>query len=283
MPQDAVDVPNALTSPADNTRLRQVCVGKVPVPVGDKSAFATLAAQEGWVEVLGGSLPGPAGSGRGATELREGFGEAIQSTLHEPSSSIADRIDSRCSNKVSTSIADRIDSRCSVESSGQVKAKILPRSAPPRPEAEDPVWASLCCMFIFFFSKRRSGDTANVAQCSPALRSVETADSESAEVSIAQGPGGAASDVPPHALVDARRLRLASLSIETRTVTFAGVRTNDPDRGDVPVSLILLLPDGRWQELSLPKLELRFATLEETHMWVAKLKQWVSNGTAQTI
>jgi hypothetical protein len=262
---DLDGIPQIPPSPVYNLSVPQVGIHKAcpAIESGKASALAALATQEGWVEVLGGSLPGPERSGRAATALREGFIEAaVTSSLHEPSSSIADRIDSRCSAE-------------STAEPARARQPPLAFAVPSGSEAQGPVWASLCCMFIFFSSRGSDSATARRSTASRPLME------ENRETLAGSGPvpdlGVSSPVAPPHALVDARRLRVLHVAQDTRTVTFAGA--NGSDEVDKPVSLVLLLPDGRWQELSLPWLELRFPTLEETHTWITKLKQWSNAST----
>merc|ERR1719215_2101032 len=104
----------------------------------------------------------------------------------------------------------------------------------------------------------------------------------------------------PYAFVELQRVTIASVQQEKQIITLAGVpEPDDQDgdlaaagggpsantvngigdlgressagssKGDTPVTIVLLLPDGRWQELSLPQLSIRIPTANELEMWNA--------------
>lgn len=110
------------------------------------------------------------------------------------------------------------------------------------------VWASLCYVLLLF-SIRPSADAASA----------------------------------PYAVVDARRLTIVGVDANTAVVKFVGHTFRDADKDSCesldnmameeysPVTVVILLPDGRWREKVLTKLELKFPSVEEMHEWVAKL------------
>uniref|UniRef100_A0A7S0FFL0 SEC7 domain-containing protein n=1 Tax=Pyrodinium bahamense TaxID=73915 RepID=A0A7S0FFL0_9DINO len=117
----------------------------------------------------------------------------------------------------------------------------------PGPSADGHAWASLCYVMLFFSVR-------------PAL-----------------DPAGA-----PYGVIDARRMRIASVDSKTSVVKFVGhfldasqenaaAPANVAVEGDAPVSVVLLLPDGRWREVRIPKLEMKFPCSEEMQAWVTKL------------
>jgi len=84
----------------------------------------------------------------------------------------------------------------------------------------------------------------------------------------------------PYAVVDARRVRIMNVDAKTLVVTFVGQASRSEDTREgagntetepIPVTVVILLPDGRWREMNLPKLEMKFPRLEDMHAWVAKL------------
>lgn len=137
-------------------------------------------------------------------------------------------------------------------------ADLVDAGGPGSPE-EGFVWASLCYVLIFF------------------------------AVHPAADAHGA-----PHAVVDARRTRIADVDSRAFIITLEGTPPassclgEDEDavsnQGDdvnekevqaraAPLVLVLLLPDGRWREVLIPQLQLKLSTFEEMQSWVAKLTQ----------
>lgn len=86
----------------------------------------------------------------------------------------------------------------------------------------------------------------------------------------------------PHAVVDVRLLNVTEVDREARSLTVATFSTH-PYRpktegseegaslGDIPV--VLLMEDGRFQELSLPPLQMKVETEEELDAWVSLLAE----------
>lgn len=122
---------------------------------------------------------------------------------------------------------------------------------PPGPLEHGWVWASLCSICLLF-STMPPGKTVG---------------SELAA---------------PHAVVDVRLLHVTDVDREARSLTVATFSTH-PYRlktegaeegralGDIPV--VLLMEDGRFQELSLPPLEMKVETEEELDAWVSLLAE----------
>ncbi|CAJ1329925.1 unnamed protein product [Effrenium voratum] len=83
----------------------------------------------------------------------------------------------------------------------------------------------------------------------------------------------------PYAFIELRRVNIAHTDEGNQELTLVGVPDpEDPEPdfagqrpraepGASPVGIVLLLPDGRWQELSMPKLDLRFPSAESLRMW----------------
>lgn len=93
----------------------------------------------------------------------------------------------------------------------------------------------------------------------------------------------------PYAFVELQRVTVSSKQPDTLTISLVGAQEAEDHDADLaaaggrsatsesvksastPVVIVLLLPDGRWQELSLPKLDLRVQSAPELEMWVAHL------------
>jgi len=140
-----------------------------------------------------------------------------------------------------------------------------PETHHPGPRRDDFTWLSICYTLLFF-------------SASPIMGS-------------------------PYAFVELQRVSVTSVQQDNRTLTLTGIpEAEDQDadlaaaggggptinntgdssptmgqgtggigKGGTSVTIVLLLPDGRWQELSLPKLELRIPTANELEMWNAHL------------
>jgi hypothetical protein len=96
----------------------------------------------------------------------------------------------------------------------------------------------------------------------------------------------------PYAFVELQRVSISNIQTENRILTLTGVPEPEEHDADLaaagginhanaspadsiksgsPVVIVLLLPDGRWQELSLPKLDLKIQSTAELEMWTAHL------------
>jgi len=105
------------------------------------------------------------------------------------------------------------------------------------------VWASLCCIFLFF----------------------------------AGAPGSTPSSAP-YTFTDARNIRVANVNSETCVITLQGVPGKGaPEGQQAPLVFVMLLSDGRWQEVQLPKLDIKVGNSEELQFWVSNLVQWPAN------
>mmetsp|Transcript_99362 Transcript_99362/g.206976 ORF Transcript_99362/g.206976 Transcript_99362/m.206976 type:complete len:755 (-) Transcript_99362:277-2541(-) len=111
---------------------------------------------------------------------------------------------------------------------------------------DDHAWLSLCCTLLFFSAPQMG---------------------------------------VPYAFLELKRALVSALDEESRVMTVVGAPEAEDDLDSaagpvafplpsgrtVPVSIVLLLPDGRWQEMSLPKLDLRLATSEDLQKWTMHL------------
>lgn len=98
----------------------------------------------------------------------------------------------------------------------------------------------------------------------------------------------------PYAFVELQRVQVSSVQQDKQILTLTGVPEPEEQDSDLaaaggggtninditpqggskssaPVVIVLLLPDGRWQELSLPQLAIRIPTPNELEMWNAHL------------
>lgn len=110
-------------------------------------------------------------------------------------------------------------------------------------EPSSTVWASICSIFLFLATSR--GEDAGSA---------------------------------PYALTDARNIRVANVCSETQVITLRGVPGKGALEGyQAPLKFVVLLPDGRWQVVAVPSLDLKVGTAEDLQAWVASLVQWPAN------
>jgi len=94
----------------------------------------------------------------------------------------------------------------------------------------------------------------------------------------------------PYAFMDLREVGIARENTDTCVLTLAGAsgegnavtpeqfsilenNTNSKLAKNKPITIVLLLPDGRWQKLSLEKLELRLASIDDLHEWRSRCDQ----------
>jgi hypothetical protein len=93
----------------------------------------------------------------------------------------------------------------------------------------------------------------------------------------------------PYAFVELQRVTVSNKQSDTLTISLEGAQDLEDHDADLaaaggrssstaegktmstPVVIVLLLPDGRWQELNLPKLDLRVQSAAEFEMWIAHL------------
>merc|ERR1711920_787632 len=73
------------------------------------------------------------------------------------------------------------------------------------------IWASLCSVFLFFSAHPAANTTG-----------------------------------APYALLDARQLRITNVASDTHVISCAGVSL-DGGIDEIPIDVVLLLPDGRWR------------------------------------
>jgi len=85
--------------------------------------------------------------------------------------------------------------------------------------------------------------------------------------------------VPPHALVDIRRTHLYISAHDGKILSLAGLPEDTAvEEKPTPLSMVVLLPDGRWQELKLSKLEIQMETEEAVQKWLKLAGVWARDG-----
>jgi len=199
--------------------------------------LANCTICEGWAQIVGGGFPRPSGlTGVQTVTYRHVsniFSESTQSSggmLRHPAGGLLPE-------SARSALASAPGSRTTGTAS----------SAPRR---DDYVWLSLACTLLFFSAAPATG--------------------------------------APFAFVQLQKVCISRVQAETNTLCLAGIPEQDDADADlaaaggtshagsdahalsgtqVTITIVLLLPDGRWQELSLPKLELCFATSAELKMW----------------
>ncbi|CAJ1378638.1 unnamed protein product [Effrenium voratum] len=130
--------------------------------------------------------------------------------------------------------------------------KVTAGSDPPGPPEHGWVWASLCSICLLFSS-------------------------------MPPGKPAGSEQAAPHAVVDVRLLHVTEVSRETLSLTVAtfsahpyrpkteGAVDDSRALGDIPV--VLLMEDGRFQELNLPPLQMKVESEEELDLWVGLLAE----------
>jgi len=86
---------------------------------------------------------------------------------------------------------------------------------------------------------------------------------------------------PPHTLMDIKRTHLFIPAHDSKTLSFTGLAAEDTssvEEKPSPVAMVVLLPDGRWQELRFPKLEIVLETEEVAQKWLKLAGVWTRHG-----
>lgn len=193
--------------------------------------LSQFASTEGWAQIVGGGFPKPTGL------------KGVQTLTYSHVSSIFSEVTHA---KKSSALRPGHSNR---------PAEVVAAPAVGPLRRDDFVWLSACFSLLFFTS---------------------------------QPQGGA-----PYAFLELRSVGVQGIDEGNRVVTLVGLASPGtepggevPTRGDpngqscggdslVPsgppaaIMLVLLLPDGRWQELNLMKLELRLPTAKELSQWAS--------------
>jgi len=128
------------------------------------------------------------------------------------------------------------------------------------------VWASLCSIMLLFSSSP------------PGSPPVGCREPRSSELQVTS----------PHAMLDVRQLQILQVHAEKRTLLLGGASSEKSGEGwrgstrEAPklVNTVLLLQDGRWQEWSIPPLEIKVQTDEEFNTWMSLLKSKIGSPAA---
>jgi len=209
--------------------------------------LTSFAALEGWVQIVGGGFPKPSGMAGNSTV-----------TYRHMSNIFSEVTNSSGMLKSPLGIPPSEGPQGAGHAGASFAGK--PGLAPPEasqngPRREDFTWLSICYTLLLFSASPLTGSPyafvelqrVSIASVQPVNRTLTlhgVPDAEDQDSDLAAAGGGA-------------------------SVHIAGEASNN--KATTPVVIVLLLPDGRWQELSLPKLELRIPTLGELETWNAHL------------
>mmetsp|Transcript_26759 Transcript_26759/g.62407 ORF Transcript_26759/g.62407 Transcript_26759/m.62407 type:complete len:720 (-) Transcript_26759:90-2249(-) len=203
--------------------------------------LTAYAAAEGWAQMVGGGFPRPSGM------------TGVQTVTYRHVSSIFSEITHNTSSLP----------RSPLGAAGGESALNVPATRGPveatyaAAKRDDFAWMSLCYTLLFFSAAPQTGApyafvelrkvcVANLDEEGNVLSLVGAPESEETDADLAAAGGVATSE-----------------TANTSPTSKALVTT--------PVTIVLLLPDGRWQELNLPKLELRVPTAAELGTWSTHL------------
>jgi len=174
----------------------------------DAPPLHSMAAMDGWVQLLGGALPSHAKNHAADGMLGELTGAAA------------------------VSMGDRAFGA-------------VPEA--PGPPSEGHVWATIASIFFL----------------------------------IAVSPVPGSPQAAPHAVTDARRLHVLAKDPNTLRLTLGGL----PMQGDLDLQqkilIGLLLPDGRWREISIDRLDLKAPSEEELDKWQSAIERTRSSSTCK--
>eukprot|EP00405_Crypthecodinium_cohnii_P036484 CAMPEP_0206547890 /NCGR_PEP_ID=MMETSP0325_2-20121206/13560_1 /ASSEMBLY_ACC=CAM_ASM_000347 /TAXON_ID=2866 /ORGANISM="Crypthecodinium cohnii, Strain Seligo" /LENGTH=799 /DNA_ID=CAMNT_0054047271 /DNA_START=185 /DNA_END=2585 /DNA_ORIENTATION=+ len=273
-PQPPSQGPSHMAERSNSRRIsgptvRNRSFSNTPAPQG----LQPYAAMEGWVQLVGGGFPKPAGMALTQAavtykHVSKLFSEVTQNSgptlglsgpgmMEHPSGGMRGDGGLLHTRRQGSSIDSSITVQ--VPSSGR----------------DDHCWLSLCQSLLFFSLSPELGYPYAFLELPRVV--VASLDEESRLITFAGAPEdvGASREVPsdPEAVIplDAEG-GTASPTVES--VTLDGDAPMTPNCRDgfrracqPPVNIILLLPDGRWQELSLQKLELRVPSREDLQVW----------------
>lgn len=195
--------------------------------------LASFAAAEGWAQIVGGGFPKPSGKA------------GVQMVTYTHVSSIFSEVTYGNSGLmrgplVAGNSAVGEPKRASLTSG----ADVIPGTGSLQLKRDDFAWLSIVHMLLFFTANPNSGAPyAFIELRKVCISSID----EGAQILI---------------LVGAPEDTEAEFS-----ASGGGAPARSPQANATPVGIVLLLPDGRWQELSLPKLELRFPSAQGLAMW----------------
>lgn len=227
-------------------------LGSVARERPNTNLLGAFAGAEGWAQIVGGGFPRPSGLTGSQTvsyqHMSSIFSESTQNTSGLPKNPLAAAGDANMQ-------------------SGRRGGPTWPEVSALGKSKENNVWLSLCYTLLFFSSSPQIGApyafvelrrvcVASLDEQSRIATLVGVPDTEEADADLVAA-GGAAS--PP----------LAAAGASSPTARGDAEQPLGPP--PTPVVIVLLLPDGRWQEVNLPKLELRVDADADLQMWSSHL------------
>ncbi|CAE7535252.1 secG [Symbiodinium sp. CCMP2592] len=195
--------------------------------------LAPFAAAEGWAQIVGGGFPKPSGAA------------GVQTVTYSHVSSIFSEVTQGTSGLVRSPLAA---STTDVSKRTPTGVEAVPGTRMVK--RDDFAWLSVVYTLLFFAAHPQTG--------------------------------------APYAFIELRKVSISQMDEGNQELTLVGVadpedpdadfvaggaapsrrsRPGEPGSGSAPVGIVLLLPDGRWQEMSMPKLDLRFPSAESLKMW----------------
>lgn len=227
--------------------------------------LAPFASLEGWVQIVGGGFPKPTGL------------SGVQTVSYRHMSNIFSEVTN--SSSMLKGPNGFPGEGVGPAAAGGTAVEALPSG----PRREDFAWLSLCYTLLFFsatptnsapyaFVQLSKVTIHSVQQESRMLTIVGAPEPEEADADVAAAGSGeraAAAAAAAVAAADgagAGRAGGGGGGQNSNADGLAGIRANT-----MPVIIVLLLPDGRWQELSLQKLELRVPASAELTSWSVHL------------
>lgn len=221
-------------------------------PVEKPCILAAYAAVEGWAQIVGGGFPRPSGLSGLQTVTYKHVSSIFSEVTHNSSALPfnTNPLVNLAPRQQPTQVGGRL-------ASAEGGLSVAPGLAGAGAKMDDHAWLSLCYTLLFFSAPQMG---------------------------------------IPYAFLELKRIIVAALDEESRVMSLVGAPESDEADADVaaaggspanvskataafppasgrsmPISIVLLLPDGRWQEMNLPKLELRVATREELQLWTMHL------------
>jgi len=256
VPELAVATPSSNRSSADSAGGPDEGGGHGPEDSADrsKSMLVSSAATEGWAQIVGGGFPKPTGVAGGSQTVTYRHMSNIFSEVTSSSSMLKGPMNVG-------GPQDSISGPAAITSTAMEAFGPGPRSA----GKDDFAWLSLCYTLLFFSAAPAGGapyafvelQKVSVLTVQPEARVLTLVGApdpeEGDEDSAGAGAGG------------------ASGAGDGAHSSMGGATSESGGKNAQPVVIVLLLPDGRWQELNLPKLELRLPAVAELNMWSTHL------------
>ncbi|CAE7460514.1 unnamed protein product [Symbiodinium sp. CCMP2456] len=197
--------------------------------------LAPFAAAEGWAQIVGGGFPKPSGAA------------GVQTVTYSHVSSIFSEVTQGTSGLVRSPLAA---STTDVSKRTPTGVEAVPGTRMVK--RDDFAWLSVVYTLLFFAAHPQTGAPyAFIELRKVSISQMDEGNQELTLVGVAD-PEDPDADFVAGGAAPSRRSR---------------DRPGEPGSGSAPVGIVLLLPDGRWQEMSMPKLDLRFPSAESLKMW----------------